>query len=253
MKSAIYDADILLNFLKTHKIATLDELKKCLGTDSYITVFRKLKELDYLSSCSHSGKYYTLRRIAKFDDNGLWYFNSVLFSSYTTLSEAIRVLVGKSFQGYTALEIEQLLNIKPNESLLKLTTARNICRVKISGKYVYFSSDRTIKTQQELRRESSDGAMCFPRLTSSVAIDEVKAAVIIFFSILDEKQRRLYAGLESIKLGYGGDKVISEILGINIKTVQKGRHELLNNEISIKNIRKSGAGRRSTKKKFLIS
>ena len=33
--------------------------------------------------------------------------------------------------------------------------------------------------------------------------DELKAAIVLFSSMLDERQRRLYAGLESLKLGYG--------------------------------------------------
>ena len=36
---------------------------------------------------------------------------------------------------------------------------------------------------------------------------ELQAAIILFFSVLDEKQRRLYAGLESQKFGHGGDRL----------------------------------------------
>jgi hypothetical protein len=38
---------------------------------------------------------------------------------------------------------------------------------------------------------------------------ELKAAMILFFSLLDERQRRLYAGLEAHKLGYGGDRKVA--------------------------------------------
>ena len=38
----------------------MDELKNELGTKTSITVFRKLKELAYISSISHSGKYYII-------------------------------------------------------------------------------------------------------------------------------------------------------------------------------------------------
>jgi len=58
-------------------------------------------------------------------------------------------------------------------------------------------------------------------------INELKAALIIFFSTLDEKQRRLYAGYESLKIGHGGDKRIADLLDIDPKTVAKGRRELL--------------------------
>jgi hypothetical protein len=58
--------------LLRHQIATLDELKQALGTSVDVTVFRKLKPLDYLTSYSHRGRYYTLREIARFDESGLW-------------------------------------------------------------------------------------------------------------------------------------------------------------------------------------
>jgi len=43
----------------------------------------------------------------------------------------------------------------------------------------------------------------------------MKAAIILFYSLLDEQQRRLYAGLESMKLGHGGDSVLAEVLGLD--------------------------------------
>ncbi len=33
---------------------------------------------------------------------------------------------------------------------------------------------------------------------------------MLFYSLLDEQQRRLFAGLESIKLGHGGDRILAE-------------------------------------------
>ncbi len=61
-------------------MATLDEMKQSLGTPVGITVFRKLNPLDYLTSYSHRGRYYTLREIARFDDHGLWSQADVWFS-----------------------------------------------------------------------------------------------------------------------------------------------------------------------------
>ena len=51
--------------------------------------------------------------------------------------------------------------------------------------------------------------------------DELKAAIILFFSLLDERERRVYAGLESLKLGYGGDRQMAEILGLDVSTVAR--------------------------------
>ena len=53
MRKPTLHSDLLLQLLLKQKIATLDELKTALGTNSSMTVFRKLKELEYISSCSH--------------------------------------------------------------------------------------------------------------------------------------------------------------------------------------------------------
>jgi hypothetical protein len=84
----------------------------------------------------------------------------------------------------------------------------------------------------------------------TVLMNELKAALIIFFCTLNEKQRRLYAGYESLKIGHGGDKRISELLDLDQKTVAKGRQELLGGKVNVDNIRESGGGRKQTKKKF---
>ncbi len=82
-----------------------------------------------------------------------------------------------------------------------------------------------------------------------VLMNELKAALTIFFSTLDEKQRRLYAGYESLKIGRGGDKRIAELLGLDQKTVTKGRQDLLGKRVNVDNIRKPGGGRKEIKKK----
>ncbi len=48
-----------------------------------------------------------------------------------------------------------------------------------------------------------------------------------FFESLNEKDRRRYAGLEASKLGHGGITYISEVLGCDRKTVNRGMDEIL--------------------------
>jgi hypothetical protein len=69
-----------------------------------------------------------------------------------------------------------------------------------------------------------------------------------FLSTLDEHQRRLYAGLESKKLGYGGDRQVSVITGLDAETIAKGRRELEEAEPTDR-IRASGGGRWPVEKK----
>jgi hypothetical protein len=43
---------------------------------------------------------------------------------------------------------------------------------------------------------------------------------------LDEQQRRWYVALESVKVGHGGDALLSQITGLNAETIRRGREEL---------------------------
>jgi len=53
MRPLSFRSDELRSLLLRSKIATLDELKQALGTEVDVTVFRKLKPLDYVTSYSH--------------------------------------------------------------------------------------------------------------------------------------------------------------------------------------------------------
>ena len=55
---------------------------------------------------------------------------------------------------------------------------------------------------------------------------DTESYMVLFFNILNEIDRRRYAAVESIKLGYGGVSYISGIFGIDDKTINKGLEEL---------------------------
>ena len=67
--------------------------------------------------------------------------------------------------------------------------------------------------------------------------------------MLDEQQRRLFAGLEALKLGHGGDIRIADLLGLHPQTVAKGRRELCEHDVLLDRTRKVGAGRKQVEKK----
>jgi hypothetical protein len=67
-------------------------------------------------------------------------------------------------------------------------------------------------------------------------------------STLDERQQRLYVGLESQKLGQGGDCRLARISGLSSNTIAKGRRELAAMEGSDW-IRHPGGGRLRAEKK----
>jgi len=234
----------LKDFFLEQKTATMKQLKIVLKTDVSMTVYRKLTKLNYLSSCSHSGKFYTLMEIPKFNKDGLWFCKSVLFSRHGTLVETIKKLVDESEYGYSAFELEELLKIKPNETLIKLINTKQLARTKLNGRFIYFTVAQNERIRQELSRKRIYSEPDLSQVTPNVLLNEVKASIILFYCTLNEKQRRLYAGLESLKVGTGGDKLISELLNLNIKTVAKGKKELLGEAVEIDTVRASGGGRK---------
>jgi hypothetical protein len=48
----------------------------------------------------------------------------------------------------------------------------------------------------------------------------------LLLSRLDEQQRRWYVAVESARVGYGGDRALSRITGMNVETIRRGRREL---------------------------
>ena len=105
MRPLSFRSDELRSLLLRSKIATLDELKQALGTAVDVTVFRKLKPLDYVTSYSHRGRYYTLREIARFDDKGLWSHSTVCFSQFGTLLAAAATTMRGNAVQYASSEM----------------------------------------------------------------------------------------------------------------------------------------------------
>jgi hypothetical protein len=246
MRKAIFHASSIQRYLKEKKIATLNDLKSVIGTTVSMTIFRKLRELGYLSSCSHRGKYYTLESIPEFDASGLWRVDAILFSRFGTLLDTVEHFVLKSEAGYTSIELREILMLEVKEQLMQLWVETRISRESFDGLYVYASADGSRRQQQiscRRQRASHD-------LGSSSFEQEVKAAIILFYSVLDEKQRRLYAGLESIRRGRGGNAIIARLLDIDVHTVAKGRAQLSQADVEIGRVRRAGGGRTAIKKKL---
>ena len=232
------------------KITTLEQLKMKLDTDVDKTIQRYLKELNGLSSYSHNGKYHTLNSIIQFNNDGLWNYHEVYFSVYGTLIDTIEHFVTASEAGYCSESLHNLLKINVNDALLKLVTHNRITREKIENRYYYFSNVPQKMKQQLLLCRSITEKNFGKKLTMNhLNSTELKQGFALFFNQLDEKQKRLFAGLESARLGYGGDKIISKTYGVDAHSVSKGRNEILSGYFEKERIRKIGGGQIPLKKK----
>lgn len=248
MRPQSYSADAIAALLRRKTIATMPELMAALGTSVERTVFRKLAGLSYRASYTHRGRYYTLDELARFNTLGLWSYRTVWFSAHGTLVETVSTLVDASRAGYVVAELDDMLHVSTKDCLRHIAEQGRVAREEVLGRNLFCSVDPAKRRVQLAARRALVGVATLPA-TRSVT-DELKATVILFLGVLDEKQRRLFAGLESLKLGRGGDTLVAQMLGLDPETVAKGRQALLRNDIGPERVRRPGGGRRAVEKKL---
>ena len=250
MRPTSFDSSVLRAHLLRHKIADLPTLKQALGTDTAITVFRKLAPLAPLTSYTHRGRFYSLSEIARFNDLGLWEHDSVWFSRHGTLLSTVEAFVNSSDNGYFANELARMLHTDVQQPLRHLVQAQRLSRTEFDGQFLYTSHSASQRRQQTLARRNFSVLPGIVHATSiEVSPDELKACILLFHATLDEQQRRLFAGLESMRAGYGGDQRIAAFLDLDPHTVSRGRQQLLDRDLVMGRARREGGGRVPQEKK----
>jgi hypothetical protein len=242
MRPIQYAIQPLLDLLERLRAVTMPEMKAALQTQVDATVFRKLSTLSYQTSYSHRGGFYTLKSIPRFDTHGLWCCRGASFSRHGTLLDTAAALVESAAAGLLGNELEARLRVPTKDALRQLAEAERLHRQPYQGRYLYLAKARGRQQEQWAARQALQPAF-------DAREQEFRAARVLFFSLLDEQQRRLYAGLESFQHGHGGDRRFADALGLDQETVARGRRELLAGEIEPGRIRKRGGGRPRAEKK----
>ena len=223
-------------------VATMPQLVDALGSPSRGTVFRKLRELDALSSYSHSGQYYTLRASADFDAHGLWAQGTIRFSTHGTLRATVAALTSSAPRGWRAGELDELVGVNARGALRQLVQDNQLTCIQIDGRSLYCATDPARQRQQIAARRTAGQTVTLAEPPARLAV-----AADRFVGLLDERQRRLFAGLLSLQCGHGGDKRAAAWLGLHPKTVSKGRRELARGPVALPNgrVRHPGGGRKA--------
>lgn len=146
------------------KVLRIEDIFKLLETISRMTVHRYIKELDYFTSYSHKGQYYTLKEITQFDENGLWHHDDIGFSKHGSLFDTIVHFVNCSEEGMTSSELQMESRTVVKYALLDLVEKNKLSRAKPSEVYVYLSPDPTkaekqLEKRQEMIIDSVDDAI----------------------------------------------------------------------------------------------
>ena len=229
------------------KVLSMAEVKDVVGTNSRMTAFRRLKALPYCSSYSHRGMFYTLDDIPAYDPYGVWVFHAVCFSRHGTLLRVVEALVEGAAQGCTAAELEALLHVRVQNPVKGLVDRGRLIRRQMGAEYVYLWPGQSAVQLAARKRAIEESGGRIPR-SGTAAPEERAEHLTPFLSVLNERQRRLYLGFESLKIGRGGDVTVASRAGVNVKTVARGRQELASKAVTQERIRAAGAGRPPLKK-----
>jgi hypothetical protein len=155
---------------KKRKVLTIEQLVDLLES-SVITVRRYLKKWKAHTSFNHNGRYYTLQGIPQFDSNGIWKYQTILFSKYGTLKQTIIELIRRSEAGLSARGIAQAVEISSNSSIFsQFQNVSGIRREKHQGRFVYFSDEHAIYEKQKYALYRSEGAARLPSDEEAVLI-----------------------------------------------------------------------------------
>jgi len=91
------------------------------------------------------------------------------------------------------------------------------------------------------------------RSRSDTDLVEYHRAINRVVAELDERSRRLFAGLLARQLGHCGIQQVAEITGLSCKTIRRGlRESELGQAESSDRVRRPGGGRKRVEKKRLV-
>lgn len=146
--------DALRKLFHRRMVADIEVLCRTLGTNSRMSVFRRLREVGYRTSFTHGGRYYTLQDVPRFDDTGLWFFKGVGFSLRRTLKETLVHLVDQSPAGLSYSQLRRIASVRVENTLALLAREGRIARQQVDGHSVYVAVDGVLGLQQIEARSS---------------------------------------------------------------------------------------------------
>lgn len=223
MRPISFPAATVESTLRRLRVATLPQLVEALGAPSKRTVYRKLRELDTISSYSHGGQYHALRDSAEFDVLGFWAHGEILFSEHGTLQATAVALIEDGPRGWYSEELDEIVGVRTARALRDLARAGELGCVDFNGRSLYCSADPARQQRQVDNRRVGGDTLPMPTPEQQAELAELTSD---FASILDENQQRMFAGLVSMMCGRAGDRLAGKLFGMRTKDVREARLEL---------------------------
>lgn len=162
--------DRLWKLLRRRRVVALRDLCEAVGTQSRMTVFRRLREVGYRTSFTHRGQYYTLAELPEFDEWGLWFHGDIGFSQSGTLKETAAVQVEQASDGRTHGELSSLLRVRVHNPLLDLVHEGRIGREHYRGQHLYVSANADRAAEQVRQRLEGNRILREPTVEETIEI-----------------------------------------------------------------------------------
>ncbi len=180
---------VLLTVFRKSYVLNLNDLFCVLETNSRMSVFRRLKDINYLTSFTDAGRYYTLPDIPTFDSLGLWFYRNVGFSRAGTLKSTVIQIVYSSEAGMTPKELLDVLRLHmPNSlhnTLHDLMQGKYLNRHKIQGLHLYTNTEpdkaqkQIDERVQKIKNVIQEASLPSIETTIAVLVEALKAGVVL--------------------------------------------------------------------------
>jgi len=188
MRRMLKFSEQIRQLLLKNTIMSLKQLRAELQDRPRSSLFRDLKKLEVISSYTHTGQYHALRGLAKFDEDGLWFFQDVGFSRYGTLKRSLVHAITHSQAGMTHREARVLFRVDVQKPLTDLVSSNAVTRQLLPSRlYVYLSADETSVAQLERRLAIGDKALNVVLPAESIRIEVLVEVIRAPGHTLDEK------------------------------------------------------------------
>ena len=144
--------DKIRKLLQSNTVMPLKQLRHELGDRPRSSLFRDLKKIDLVTSYTHAGQYHALKSAARFDADGLWFFDQAGFAKHGTLKNTLIQIISNAQAGMTQKELKSLLRIKVQNTLTHLVQSNAVERQLLPQSiYVYLSVEKH-KAEDQLQR-----------------------------------------------------------------------------------------------------
>ena len=128
-------------------------MKEALDSASRATVFRHLAQISYRRSYNHNSRYYTLHDPSRYDRQGIFSYKGIHFSRDGNLVATVLRLVCESSSGQTQRELQELLQVRVQASLLAMVRDNQVARSQVAaGHYLYLHPNPSVSEAQLAKR-----------------------------------------------------------------------------------------------------